>query len=131
MQAEEAKRLTQLEKGPTPAQQASGRIRAGEGNAQGAGRGKLLSPGRRRRAVVALLVLSRVSDCFACRVVGQHPSTQRHGGQVVDPQEANLRRRLRTIAAEHIPWGSRMAYCLLSQDGWLVNHNRVHRVWRE
>jgi len=63
--------------------------------------------------------------------VGQHRNTQRHGGQVVDPQEDNLRRRFRKIAAEHIPGGWRMAYFLLSQDGWLLNHKRVHRVWRE
>ena len=44
----------------------------------------------------------RVSERFACRVVGQHRSTQRHAGKVVDIEEAKLRRRLREIAAEHI-----------------------------
>ena len=73
----------------------------------------------------------RVSQRFACRVVGQHRSTQRHGGRVVDIEEAKLRRRLREIAAEHIRWGRRMAYRLLRREGWLVNHKRVHRLWRE
>jgi transposase InsO family protein len=63
--------------------------------------------------------------------VGQHRSTQRHGGKVVDLEEAKLRRRLREIAAEHIRWGRRMAYRLLRREGWLVNHKRVHRLWRE
>jgi hypothetical protein len=53
--------------------------------------------------------------------VGQHRSTQRHGGKVVDLEEAKLRRRLREIAAEHIRWGRRMAYRLLRREGWLVN----------
>ena len=57
--------------------------------------------------------LFRVSERFACRVVGQHRSTQRHGGKVVDIEEAKLRRRLREIAAEHIRWGWRMAHRLL------------------
>ena len=54
--------------------------------------------------------LFRVSERFACRVVGQHRSTQRHGSRVVDIAEAKLRRRLREIAAEHIRWGRQMAY---------------------
>lgn len=64
-------------------------------------------------------------------MVGQHRSTQRHGGRVVDIEEAKLRRRLQEIAAEHIRWGRRMAYRLLRREGWLVNHKRVHRLWRE
>ena len=73
----------------------------------------------------------RVSERFACKVVGQHRSTQRHATNVVDIEEAKLRRRLREIAAEHIRWGRRMAYRLLRREGWLVNHKRVHRLWRE
>lgn len=73
----------------------------------------------------------RVSERFACRVVGQHRSTQRHSIKVVDIEEAKLRRRLREFAAEHIRWGRRMGYLLLRRKGWLVNHKRVHRLWRE
>jgi putative transposase len=64
-------------------------------------------------------------------VVGQHRSTQRHAGKVVDLEEAKLRHRLREIAAEHIRWGRRMAYRLLRREGWTVNHKRVQRLWRE
>ena len=73
----------------------------------------------------------RVSERFACRVAGQHRSTQRHGVKVVDIEEAKLRQRLREIAAEHIRWGRRMAYRLLRREGWTVNHKRVQRLWRE
>jgi len=45
--------------------------------------------------------------------------------------ETKLRRRLREITAEHIRWGRRLAYRLLLREGWLVNHKRVHRLWRE
>ncbi len=64
----------------------------------------------------------RVSERFACRVVGQHRSTQRHAIKVVDIEEAKLRRRLREIAVEHIRWGRRMAYRVLRREGWRVNH---------
>ena len=65
----------------------------------------------------------RVSERFACRVVGQHRSTQRHAGKVVDIEEIKLRHRLREIAAEHIRWGRRMACGLLRREGWTVNQN--------
>ncbi len=73
----------------------------------------------------------RVSERFACRVVGQDRSTQRHSIKIVDIEEAKLRRRLREIAAEHIRWGLRMAYRVLRREGWLMNHKRVHRHWSE
>jgi hypothetical protein len=48
-------------------------------------------------------------NAWSAGVVGQHRSTQRHGGKVMDLEEAKLRRRLREIAADHIRWGRRMA----------------------
>jgi len=49
--------------------------------------------------------------------VGQHRSSQRHVGKVVDFEEAKLRHRLREIAAEHIRWGRRMAHRLWREEG--------------
>jgi len=46
--------------------------------------------------------------------VGQHRSTHRHGGKVINLEGDKLRHRLREIAAEHIRWGLRMAYRLLA-----------------
>jgi hypothetical protein len=92
---------------------------------------KLLNPERRRRAVTVLQEHYRASERLVCRVVGQHHSTQRYGGKVVDLEEAKLRSRLREIAAEHIRWGRRMAYRLLRREGWTVNHKRVQRLWRD
>jgi hypothetical protein len=135
--------------GERPAQKASGRCRAGEGDAQSpccAVRrtlrydGKLLSPERRRRAVTILQERYRASERKVCRVVSQHRSTQHHPPKVISIEERKLRRRLRQIAvvlrsasqgASHIRWGRRMAYRLLRREGSLVNHKRVHRLWRE
>jgi len=120
--------------------EASGGGGAGEGDAEGSCRGNLLSPERRRRAVFVLQERYRASERLACRVVGQHRSTQRHNGKVVDLEETTLRHRLREIAAglqsaphgaTHIRWGRRMAYRLLRREGWSVNHKRVQRLWRE
>jgi len=73
----------------------------------------------------------RVSERFACRVLCQHRSTQRHHGKVVNVEEAKLRRRLREIAVHYICWGRRMAYRVLRREGWTMHNKRVHRLWRE
>ncbi len=93
--------------------------------------GKLLSPERRRWAVEVLRARFRVSERLACRVVGQHRSTHRHGGKVIELEEVKLRHRLRQIAADHIRWGRRMTYRLLRRKGWTVNQKRVQRFWWE
>ena len=81
--------------------------------------------------MVVLQQRYRASERFACRVVGQHRSTQRHGGRVPGLEETKLRQRLREIAAEHIRWGRRLVTQRLRQKGWNVNHTRVQRIWRE
>ncbi|WP_255113534.1 DDE-type integrase/transposase/recombinase [Synechococcus lacustris] len=79
--------------------------------------GKLLSPERRRRAVVVLHDRFRVSQRRACRLTGQHRNTQRRPVPPADIEEQKLKRRL--------------VYRRLRLDGWSVNHKRVHRIWRE
>jgi len=71
-----------------------------------------------------------VSERWACRVVGQHRSTQRRESIVAADDQA-LRSALRAFAAERPRWGYRRAHHHLRQDGWSVNRKRVQRVWRE
>ena len=71
-----------------------------------------------------------VSERWACRVIGQHRSTQRYAPTVAGDDQA-LRARLREIAAERPRWGYRRAHTLLREDGWTVNRKRVQRIWRE
>jgi len=85
--------------GERPAQEAFGRSRVGESDAQIPCRGKLLSPERRRRAVTVLQERYRTSEQRVCRVVGQHRSTQRNPIKVVSIEEGKFRHRLREIAA--------------------------------
>jgi len=71
-----------------------------------------------------------VSERWACRVVGQHRSTQRREPTVAADDEA-LRVALRAFAAGRPRWGYRRAHHRLRQEGWSVNRKRVQRVWRE
>jgi putative transposase len=71
-----------------------------------------------------------VSERWACRVVGQHRSTQRHEPKTAD-DDAALRAELRAFSVERPRWGYRRAHHRLREDGWEVNRKRVQRLWRE
>jgi putative transposase len=89
-----------------------------------------VSPARRRRAVQHLQQVFGVSQRWACRLVGQHRSTQRH--QPVEPdRDRALRAELRQLSRAHPRWGYRRAHAVLREQGWVVNRKAVQRLWRE
>jgi putative transposase len=89
-----------------------------------------VSPARRRRAVEHLQQVFGVSQRWACRLVGQHRSTQRH--QPVEPdRDRALRAELRQLSRAHPRWGYRRAHAVLREQGWVVNRKAVQRLWRE
>jgi putative transposase len=71
-----------------------------------------------------------VSERWACRVVGQHRSTQRREPILAGDDQA-LRAALRDIAGQRPRWGYRRAHAQLGEQGWAVNRKRVQRIWRE
>jgi putative transposase len=90
----------------------------------------LVSPARRRRAVTHLQQVFGVSQRWACQLVGQHRSTQRH--QPAEPErDRALREQLRQFSRIHPRWGYRRAHAQLRQAGWCVNRKAIQRLWRE
>jgi putative transposase len=71
-----------------------------------------------------------LSQRRACRIVGQHRSTQRHESLVAGDEQA-LRSQLREISRDRPRWGYRRAHQLLLDEGWQVNRKRTQRLWRE
>jgi putative transposase len=89
-----------------------------------------VSPARRRRAVEHLQRVLGVSQRWACQLVGQHRSTQRH--QSAEPERNRaLRVQLRQLSRAHPRWGYRRAHATLREAGWAVNRKAVQRLWRE
>jgi transposase InsO family protein len=72
----------------------------------------------------------KVSERRACRLVGQHRSTNRYEATAPD-FEAKLVERMTALAEQHPRWGYRMIKNLLVEEGWAVNVKRVHRLWRQ
>ena len=91
----------------------------------------MVTPDRRRRAVVVLQGRFGVSERRACRVVGQHRSTQRRPGRPMPAAEEKLRRQLRRFARRHPRLGWRKAHDVVRREGFVVNHKRLRRLWRE
>jgi putative transposase len=88
-----------------------------------------VSPARRRDAVRFLVKRRRVSERRACRVVGQHRSTQRYE-RVAPEYELLLVKRMNELAAAHPRYGYRRVWALLRGEGWRVNRKRIERLWR-
>jgi len=89
----------------------------------------MVSPARRRAAVVYLVRRHGISERRACRLLGQHRSTQRYRA-LVPLEEAALVRAMNARAAAHPRWGYRAVWTLLREDGWRVNRKRIERLWR-
>ena len=70
-----------------------------------------------------------VSERRACRVLGQHRSTQRKVPQTPD-DEAALTADIIELARQSGRYGYRRITKMLRTAGWLVNKKRVERLWR-
>ena len=70
-----------------------------------------------------------MSERFACRVLGQHRSTQRKVA-VLAEDEAALTGAIVALALQYGRYGYRRITALLRRDGWTVNVKRVERIWR-
>ena len=88
-----------------------------------------MSPARRRAATAYLVRRYKISERRACKVVGQHRSTNRY--IAVPPEfEQRLVKEMRVLAERHPRYGYRRIHALLVTAGWPVNVKRVERLWR-
>jgi len=70
-----------------------------------------------------------VSERFACKVLGQHRSTQRKVPGAADDEVA-LTAAIIDWARQYGRYGYRRITALLRAEGWSCNHKRVERIWR-
>jgi putative transposase len=71
-----------------------------------------------------------VSERRACRVLNQPRSVQRHQSNKSEEEEV-LRADIIRLASTYGRYGYRRITALLRTEGWIVNHKRVERIWRE
>jgi len=71
-----------------------------------------------------------VSQRRACRVIGQPRATQRYPKRIEEDEEL-LREQIVSLASRYGRYGYRRVTAMLRNEGWLVNHKRVERIWRQ
>ena len=88
-----------------------------------------MSPSRKRQAITHICKVFKFSQRRACRLLGQHRSSQRYIGLNTD-KDKGLTDRILTLAELNSGYGYRKITHLLKQEGWYVNLKHVHRIWK-
>ncbi|MBT3241366.1 MAG: IS3 family transposase [Chloroflexi bacterium] len=91
---------------------------------------KIASPDRRRQAVKQVIDAMDVSERRACRAIQQPRSTQRYP-KVIPGDEELIRSKVIELASQYGRYGYRRVTALLRNQGWIINHKRIERIWRE
>src|SRR6516165_5352816 len=88
-----------------------------------------LTTAAKREAVAHLRSAFDMSERRACKVLGCVRMTMRYRSRRGD--DVQLRARLRSLAHVRRRFGYRRLYVLLRREGFIVNHKRLFRLYRE
>ena len=89
-----------------------------------------MTAAQRRQAVFQLRERFGVSERRACRVLGQHRSSQRQQPKAKEGEQRLVTRMLELVRRQP-RYGYRRIWALLRREGWRVNRKRVFRLWRQ
>ncbi len=89
----------------------------------------MVTPVARREAVAHLEALFEVSQRRACDVLDVDRTTVRYRSRRAD--DAGIRERMRSLAAERRRFGYRRLHWLLGREGVAINHKKFRRLYRE
>lgn len=89
----------------------------------------MVTPAARREAVTHLEEAFEVSERRACSVLGVDRTSMRYRSR--RPSDAAIRTRLRELAAVRRRSGYRRLHFFLTQEGFVMNHKKLRRLYRE
>ena len=89
----------------------------------------MVTPGAKRAAAAHLCEAHGVSQRRACTTLAIDRSTVRYVSRRDD--DAVLREKIRSIAAERRRFGYRRVHILLQRDGICINHKKLRRLYAE
>lgn len=72
-----------------------------------------------------------LSERRACRVLDHSRSTHRRAVKERCTQEPEVEARLKALAAEHSRWGCPQLHEQLRREGFVINHKRTERLYRQ
>jgi len=89
----------------------------------------MVTPAAKREAVAHVRSAFELSERRACRMIGCVRMTVRYCSR--RPPDTELRERLKALAHERRRFGYRRLLVLLRWEGFIVNHKRLFRLYRE
>jgi putative transposase len=89
----------------------------------------MVTPAVKREAVAHLRKAHEMSERRACRVIGCDRMSVRYRSR--RPDDPGLRARLLALAKERRRFGYRRLHIFLRREGFVVNHKRLFRIYRE
>lgn len=89
----------------------------------------MVTPAAEREAVAHLRTALEMSERRACKTIGCCRMTVRH--KVSRGDDGDLRERMKAIAHERRRFGYRRLHVLLRREGYVGNHKRLFRLYRE
>ncbi|QHP67886.1 IS3 family transposase [Bradyrhizobium sp. LCT2] len=90
---------------------------------------EVVTPAGKRKAVAHLVDAHGMSERRACKAIGCCRMTMRY--RTTQADDASLRQRMRAIAQERRRFGYRRLHVLLRREGYLINHKKLFRLYRE
>jgi putative transposase len=89
----------------------------------------VVTPAGRRSIVIHLKEVFQFSERRACKIVGLCRNSYRY--QAKPKNDDEIRSRLRALAEKRRKSGAPMLHTLLRREGYLINHKRTERLYRE
>src|ERR1700726_4329484 len=116
-------------RGEHAAEAVAGRRHARQCGAEGFAGKEVVTPAAERRAVAHLKEAFGLSERRACKAIGCCRMTVRY--ESTRPDDRDLRERMKAIAHERRRFGYRRVHILLKREGYMVNHKKLFRLYRE
>ena len=129
MEVSEAKRLKALERREHQAEEAVGRCHARQRGVEGPAGKKMVTPAVKREAVAHLKAAHEMSERRACRIDRLRPDDG--ALPLAAPGRSGIARAARALAKERRRFGYRRLLIFLRREGFVVNHKRLFRIYRE
>lgn len=89
----------------------------------------MVTPAAKRKAVAHLRDAFGMSERRACKAIGCCRMTMRY--QTPRADDADLRQRMRAITQDRRRFGYRRLHVLLKREGYVVNHEKLLRLYRK
>ena len=91
-----------------------------------------MSPASRKQTVRYVKEKLGYSERKICQALGQHRATQRYELKVPQKDRVLIEAiKIEKDKRKHYRYGYRRILRILRRHNWIVNHKRMHRVWRQ